>query len=135
MERLKERLMIARKALGTFLELAAKDGYIEYPSLERRDAAIQRFEYSFEAVWKAVQLYLAEREALPIGSPKGCIRASHEVGLLSESEAEIALQMAEARNLTAHTYDEGVAHHLYKNLPEYGKSLDLWLGKVESIVK
>ena len=133
MERLKERLLIARKALGTFLELAAKEGYAKSPSLERRDAAIQRFEYSFEAVWKAVQLYLNEREALSIGSPKGCIRASRELGLLSEPEAEIALKMAEARNLTAHTYDEGVARHLYENLPAYGESLNLWLEKVENI--
>ncbi len=131
MERLEARVSVARKALNTFLDLAGPVGYAIRPSSERRDAAIQRFEYSFEAVWKAVQLYLSQEEALSIGSPKGCIRASREVGFLDESEAETALKMADARNLTAHTYDEGVANSLYENLPAYAASLDLWLGKVE----
>lgn len=89
--------------------------YAADPSDERRDAAIQRFEYSFEAVWKASQLYLAENEAMTVGSPKGCIRACREVGLLNEPET--ALKMAEAQSLTTHTYNEEVARSLYENLP------------------
>jgi hypothetical protein len=54
MERLKERLLVAFRALGTLKELAS----IDAPTAIERDAAIQRFEYSFEAVWKAVMRYL-----------------------------------------------------------------------------
>lgn len=46
MERLKERLAVARKALRTLQELLV----IEHPTKVERDAAIQRFEYTFEAV-------------------------------------------------------------------------------------
>jgi len=42
-----------------------------------RDAAIQRFEYTFEAVWQAMQLFLREEEGFEIGSPKGAIRTRH----------------------------------------------------------
>jgi hypothetical protein len=49
MEGVKERLQIARKALNTLRELTDKPKL----STVERDAAIQRFEYTFEAVWKA----------------------------------------------------------------------------------
>ena len=48
MERLKERLVLARNALGTLEELLV----IKHPSKVERDAAIQRFEYTFEAVYE-----------------------------------------------------------------------------------
>ena len=50
MERLKERLGVARHALISLVELVV----IEHPSRIERDATIQRFEYTCEAVWKAV---------------------------------------------------------------------------------
>jgi hypothetical protein len=46
MERLKERFEVARKALVRLEELVA----IAKPTAVERDAAIQRFEYTFEAV-------------------------------------------------------------------------------------
>jgi len=60
----------ARRALATFDELAQKPDR----SQVERNAAIQRSEYRFEAVWKAAQLYLREQEGLDIGSPKAAAR-------------------------------------------------------------
>ena len=60
MERLTERLATARAALATLHDLVRKPDR----SKVERDAAIQRFEYTFEAVWKAAQLYLREVEGL-----------------------------------------------------------------------
>lgn len=54
MERLNERFAMAKRALETLQELLA----LERPSRVERDAAIQRFEYTCEAVWKAAQRYL-----------------------------------------------------------------------------
>lgn len=78
MERLNERLAVARRVLTTFQELLG----LEQPSRIERDAAIQRFKYTCEAIWKAAQRYLQEIEGISIGSPKGSIRASREVGSL-----------------------------------------------------
>lgn len=58
MERLKERFAVARRALSTLEEVLA----IPRPSRIERDAAIQRFEYTFEACWRAVQRYLMVAE-------------------------------------------------------------------------
>ena len=70
-------------------------------SVVERDAAIQRFEYSFEAVWKAAQLFLREIEGLEVGSPKAAARASFQTQLLAEDETRAALEMTDDRNLTA----------------------------------
>jgi hypothetical protein len=55
-ERLKERFGVAQKALATLREVLAETN----PSVIVRDAAIQRFEYTFEAFWKAGQEFLRD---------------------------------------------------------------------------
>ena len=56
----------------------------EPPSPIIRDASIQRFEYTFEAIWKAAQAVLRDRFGVELASPKPIIRASLENGLLDE---------------------------------------------------
>ena len=131
MERLKERLAMARRALSTLQELVR----LEHPSRVERDAAIQRFEYTCEAVWKAAQRYLLEVEGISAGSPKASIRACREVGFLSDDQAAIGLEMIDDRNLTVHTYNEAVAEDIYGNLPQYTDLLAVWLTAMEERVK
>lgn len=131
MERLEERLAVARRVLGTFQELLD----IQYPSRVERDAALQRFEYTCEAVWKAVQRYLQEVEGISIGSPKGSIRASRDVGLISDEQTTLGLEMIDDRNLTVHTYNESLAEEIYRQLPSYADFLALWLAAMEERMK
>ena len=102
MERLTRRIQLARRALATLQELTA----ITAPTLVERDAAIQRFEYSTEACWKAAQSVLSIQFGLEIASPKSVIRACAQNALLSESDARLAMDLVDDRNLTAHTYNE-----------------------------
>jgi nucleotidyltransferase substrate binding protein (TIGR01987 family) len=92
-----------------------------------RDAAIQRFEYTCEAVWKAAQRYLQVVEGISIGSPKGSIRGSRDVGLLNDEQAMLGLEMIDDRNLTVHTYNESLAEDIYRQLPAYATFLETWL--------
>ncbi len=124
MERVGERLAEARRALETFEELARR----RERSIIERDAAIMRFPYTFEAVWKAAQLYLYEREGLEVGSPKQSIRASRRVGLLTDEQAESALSMTDDRNLVVHLYREAVASDLETRLHRHAVTLAAWLG-------
>ena len=57
MERLKQRLATARQALDTLEELRT----VPFSKIVR-DAAIQRLEYTFEAVWKAADVVLVMTE-------------------------------------------------------------------------
>ena len=96
-----------------------------------RDAAIQRFEYTFEAVWKAAKRYLSVIEGLEIGSPKGVARACFQVGILSEAEVRLSLEMIDDRNLTVHTYNEGLARQIFSKLAGYANLMDRWLEEME----
>lgn len=127
MERLKERLATAQRVLGTLRELAG----LPRPSPIERDAAIQRFEYTFEACWRAVQRYLLVVDGISAGSPKAGVRASREVGLLSDEQAVVGLEMVDDRNLTVHTYNEAVAQRIYGNLQPYATLLADWLSAME----
>lgn len=115
MERLTQRLDVARRALETLAEVAAQND----ASALVRDAAIQRFEYSFEATWKALQLFLREKEGIESGSPKGVFRSAFQVGIMDDAQARLSLQMADNRNLTVHTYNEALANDIYSRLPDY----------------
>jgi nucleotidyltransferase substrate binding protein (TIGR01987 family) len=126
LERLKERLAIARQTLRTLSEILS-----EPKTSIVRDAAIQRFEYTFEAVWKAAQLYLRSVESLDAGSPKAAIRASRQAGLLSDEQARSALEMADDRNLTVHTYNEALADRIYLAIHGYAPLLDAWVSAME----
>lgn len=115
MDRLTQRLQVAQRPLATLEEVVAQD----QPSAIVRDAAIQRFEYSFEATWKAIQLYLQQHEGLQTGSPKRAIRAAFQTGLLDETQSRTALRMADDRNRTVHTYNEELAQQIYAQLESY----------------
>jgi len=131
MERLIERVQIAERALKTFAELTP----INEPTQIERDAMIQRFEYSFEAIWKAVKRYLYIIEGIEANSPKSTIRASFDVMLLNENQAKQAMVMADDRNLTSHTYNEGLADELLTRMKEHEKILALWLSEVKRRVE
>ena len=114
MARLTQRIDIARRALASMDELAGQAA-----SKVLRDASIQRFEYSFEALWKAAQAVLVDRLGVQANSPKPVIRACLENGLLTEAETRLALAMVDHRNLTSHTYNEALADEIFAALPGY----------------
>jgi len=126
LEELTRRLRLARRALLTLREVLA-----EPKNPITRDAAIQRFEYSFETSWKAVQLHLREAEGLDPGSPAGVVRGAHAVGILDEAAARLGLEMVRDRNLTVHTYHEPLAEEIYGRLRGYLSMMEAWLSVVE----
>lgn len=114
MEQLKQRFESFNRALATLDEIIA-----EPFSVIIRDAAIQRFEYTFETCWKAVKGHLKEYEGSVCDSPKRCFRQAMKVGILSAEDTEKCLAMTDDRNSTSHTYIEAVATSIYGKLPEY----------------
>jgi len=126
LERLRQRIALAHHALATLQELTGKPKL----SIVERDAALQRFEYSFEAVWKAAQLYLHEIEGLEVGSPKAAVRASLQSKLLDDLETRSVLMMADDRNLTVHTYNEALAEEIAGRIPSHAKLLQTWLARL-----
>lgn len=128
MERLKERFEVADRALSRLEEVLR----IENPSLLEKDATIQRFEFTFEALWKAVKDFLYHSEGLDVASPKGVIRTSRELGILDETNATLALNMADDRNLSVHTYNEVLAAEIYLRIKPYAVLMRNWLEELQN---
>lgn len=84
-----------------------------------RDASIQRFEFSFELVWKCLKEYLYEKEGVEVSTPKTVFRETKLPLGLTEEEIELCLNMVQDRNLSTHTYDETLADKIYTALPDY----------------
>lgn len=126
MDRLTQRVELARRALSQLDELVQRTSLTAI----ERDAALQRFEYSCETVWKVAQLYLREREGSVAGTPKQIARASAASGLLDEAEATRALAMVDDRNDTVHTYNEPLALAIAARLPDHTTLLHLWLQRI-----
>ena len=118
-----ERIEDAGRALATLKEIAA----VSRPNAIERDAAIARFTYSFEAVWKATRAYLLDREGQDAASPKSAVRASHGVGLLDDAGSEAALAMANDPNMIVHLYREDLAKQVFARLAGHAETLDAWL--------
>jgi nucleotidyltransferase substrate binding protein (TIGR01987 family) len=88
------------------------------------------FEFSFELLWKCVKEYLYVEEGIDAASPKKVIRCCRELGLLDEGQPQEALQMADDRNLTSHTYDETFAQAVVERIRHYDPLLQFWLDKI-----
>jgi nucleotidyltransferase substrate binding protein (TIGR01987 family) len=126
-ERLIERVELAQRALRSLAELRDRT-----QDPVARDAAIQRFEYSFEALWKATRAWLLEVHGIDEGSPKGVIRSALKTGILSPAEAEAALAMADDRNLTVHICNEPLAMEIASRLWQHHDVMKAWLARLEA---
>ena len=84
-----------------------------------RDAAIQRFEYTFELSWKVLKRYLKINNNLDIFNVKDIFREGGKQGLIEKVEKWF--EYLEARNLTSHTYDENIAEKVYTKAKEFEK--------------
>lgn len=125
MARSEQRIATALQALATLDELANQP-----VSKIVRDAAIQRFVYTFEATWKAAQSVLLDRYGVELASPKPVVRACFENGLFSEEETREALAMVDHRNLTAHTYNDALAEEIFAAIAGYRKLLRNWIERM-----
>jgi nucleotidyltransferase substrate binding protein (TIGR01987 family) len=125
-ERLTLRYNDTRRALETLREIVNEP----YTTIVR-DAAIQRFEYTFEALWKFLKEYLQEKEGIVCSSPKACFRETFSVGLIREEDTVLFLQMTDDRNMTSHTYKEEVARLIYGKLKGYSVLMEKLFGQLK----
>ena len=117
------RVSLFERALSRLEEAMAKP---EDPIV--RDACIQRFEFTFEMAWRALQRY-ALTEGIECLSPRDCFRVGFRLGLIDRDEQWMA--MVEDRNRTSHTYDEESAKAIYRALAGYADLLRRLLQKLK----
>ena len=123
MARLATRLAEAEAALSTLDEAIST----EPRSLMERDSAILRLIYTFEAVWKACQQLLADKEDIEVASPNTAIRAARRLGWLSDEDAESAMKVGRDRNLAVHMYRGEIGAEIGERLAGHAAVLRRWL--------
>jgi nucleotidyltransferase substrate binding protein (TIGR01987 family) len=127
-ERFIERQAEVRNAAARLQEADAQ------PETAIRDAVIQRFEFSFELVWKGLKLYL-ERQGHECGGPRPTLKKAFAEGLIATpEEADVWLQMLDDRNLTSHAYDEALATRIYQHVVrDYSRLLGAMAGRIQTL--
>lgn len=83
-----------------------------------RDAAIQRFEFTFEMSWKVMQS-IAKTNKPKLYGVKAIIREAAALSLIDYPQTW--LDFLEDRNLTVHTYKEKLAKEVYSRVKEFPK--------------
>ena len=96
-----------------------------------RDAAIQRFEFTFETAWKTLKRYLQEYslEQVDRATNRQIFRMGYEQGLLRDAEAW--LLYLRQRNLTSHVYDQSVAEQIFNTIPQFLEDARWTLAQLE----
>ena len=128
-ERFTERQADARESAARLAEAAAQP-----ESALIRDATIQRFEFTFEVVWKTLKLFL-ERQGHECGGPRPTLKKAFAENLIpTPEEADHWLRMLEDRNLSSHAYDEALAKRIYRHIVrDHAPLLGMMARRIQSL--
>jgi nucleotidyltransferase substrate binding protein (TIGR01987 family) len=94
-----------------------------------RDAAIQRFEFTFELFWKTLQAY-CQMQGVEANSPRASLREAFRMGLMDDDSRYMA--MLQSRNLASHTYEETMAETIYASLPAFADAMRAVVAKIQA---
>ena len=78
-----------------------------------KDGVIQRFEFTFELLWKALKIYL-EYQGIIIKTPRDSFVEAFRIDLISDEK--IFLDMLEDRNNTSHIYDKKTSEKIFNRI-------------------
>ena len=94
-----------------------------------RDGAIQRFEFTFELLWKVVQNY-AKYKGLEVVSPRDAFRVAGDLGLITDPS--VWFDFLKDRNLTTHLYSEKDAAEIFSHIPSFISETERLISKISS---
>jgi nucleotidyltransferase substrate binding protein (TIGR01987 family) len=92
---------------------ALEESVVEAESDLEIDGLIQRFEFTFELVWKLLKLYL-EREGIIVKTPRECFKEAFRLGLLLNEEQ--GLKMIDDGNRSIHLYDRVASREVSRRI-------------------
>lgn len=109
-----------------------KAGIAEMKNDLDRDGVIQRFEFTFELLWKVLQEQ-AFFEGLEVSSPRDAFRTAAELHLIDDPT--IWFDFLKDRNRTTHLYDEKQAKEVISRLPLFVKESEVLISALQSAMK
>ena len=85
------------------------------------DACLQRFEFSYELLWKTLKIFLEEIHGVRAVSPRQVFKEAFALSIIDEELTFV--EMIESRNTLAHTYNEEQATKIYVKCAAYLKAM------------
>ena len=96
---------------SAFLKL--KDGAEIAKNDLEKDGVIQRFEFTFELLWKTLKIFF-EYQGIEVKTPRDSLKESFRIEIIEDEE--IFLDMLEDRNRTSHIYDKETSEEIFKRI-------------------
>ena len=111
-DKVEKSLMNLNKAVKRFA-----DALQEPESSIVMDATIQRFEFTYELLWKTLKIFLEDIHGIRAVSPRLVFKEAFALSVVEQED--IFLEMMQSRNLLSHTYNEEQAAEIYRKCPMY----------------
>jgi nucleotidyltransferase substrate binding protein (TIGR01987 family) len=108
--------------------LRLDEGVQEVTSELGQDGVIQRFEFTFELLWKTIKIFMEEKGDQNSKTPKDSLKAAFRIGLIKSSEEQLFLGMLEDRNTSSHVYDRQEAAAIFARIR------DVYLPAVKTLI-
>lgn len=83
----------------------------EKPHPLQQDAVIQRFEFTYELLWKTFKK-MARFHKVQAFSPRECFKFAFQAGLIEDEK--LFMEIIDARNMTTHVYSEEEMKKIYE---------------------
>lgn len=122
-----EKLTAEINQLKTALD-RLKEALSSEPTQLNKDATIQRFEFTFELLWKMLKTYI-EESGLEANSPKDTFRVAADLEIISDPTPYF--KFLQARNLSTHTYSQDQANEIYENIKSFPLAIESILQKTK----
>ncbi len=100
-----------QKLENGFLRL--KNGVQETKDELDRDGVIQRFEFTFELLWKTLKIFL-QYQGIETKTPRDSLKEAFRIALIEDEE--VFLDMLEDRNKTSHIYDKETSKDIFERI-------------------
>jgi nucleotidyltransferase substrate binding protein (TIGR01987 family) len=95
-----------------------------------RDAAIQRFEFTFELSWKLMQTILQENR-IEVHGVKTILREAARLNLIDNPSTWFPY--LDARNRTSHTYNAEMAKQIFSEIQSFPPVVTDFLAKTKAV--
>ena len=93
-----------------------------------RDACLQRFEFSYELLWKTLKIFMEEIHGVRAVSPRQVFKEAFALSIIDEELTFV--EMIESRNTLSHTYNEEQAAKIYLKCADYLKVMNSVLAQL-----
>lgn len=108
-----------------------KEGANEARCELEEDGVIQRFEFTFELLWKTLKIFL-QNKGIVARTPRDVFKEAFRLEWLNNEE--VFLDMIEDRNKTSHIYDKETSRQIFARIKDnYVSEMERVLEKLQEV--